>query len=155
MVYWFTLVCLVARGGSIFSCQCFLLGINANNSSNKRLYWYAILFHFLILMGCSQCMLKDPKILLLDEATSALDAEGEHIVQDALNQVMVSRTTIVVAHRLSTFKGTDMIVVMNIVLEISNPMFQSVHSGSQARWRSSGSTRHGPSRDRRWHISWW
>lgn len=112
MVYWFTLVCLVAHGGSILSCQCTLLGINANNSSNKRLYWYAILFHFLILMGCSQCMLKDPKILLLDEATSALDAEGEHIVQDALDQVMVSRTTIVVAHRLSTIKGADMIVVM-------------------------------------------
>ncbi|CAD6237272.1 unnamed protein product [Miscanthus lutarioriparius] len=63
-------------------------------------------------VAIARAILKDPRILLLDEATSALDAEAERTVQDALDQVMVSRTTIVVAHRLSTIKGADMIVVI-------------------------------------------
>ncbi|KAL6141672.1 hypothetical protein ACLB2K_059960 [Fragaria x ananassa] len=56
--------------------------------------------------------LKDPRILLLDEATGALDAESERIVQDALDRVMVNRTTVVVAHRLTTIKGAYMIAVV-------------------------------------------
>ncbi|XP_048564125.1 ABC transporter B family member 9-like isoform X2 [Triticum urartu] len=63
-------------------------------------------------VAIARAILKDPRILLLDEATSALDAELEHIVQDTLDQVMVSRTTIVVAHCLSTIKGADMIAVI-------------------------------------------
>ena len=63
-------------------------------------------------VAIARAILKDPRILLLDEATSALDAEAERTVQDALDQVMVSRTTVVVAHRLSTIKGADMIVVI-------------------------------------------
>ncbi|CAO2204465.1 unnamed protein product [Urochloa humidicola] len=63
-------------------------------------------------VAIARAILKDPRILLLDEATSALDAEAEHIVQDALDQVIVSRTTIVVAHRLSTIKGADIIAVI-------------------------------------------
>ena len=63
-------------------------------------------------VAIARAILKDPRILLLNEATSALDAESEHIVQDALDQVMVSRTTIVVAHRLSTTKGADTIAVI-------------------------------------------
>ncbi|KAG2599993.1 ABC transporter B family member 4-like isoform X2 [Panicum virgatum] len=63
-------------------------------------------------VAIARAILKDPRILLLDEATSALDAEAERIVQDALDQVTVSRTTIVVAHRLSTIKGADIIAVI-------------------------------------------
>ncbi|KAF7030274.1 hypothetical protein CFC21_041853 [Triticum aestivum] len=63
-------------------------------------------------VAIARAILKDPRVLLLDEATSALDAESERSVQDALDKVMVSRTTIVVAHRLSTIKGADTIAVI-------------------------------------------
>ena len=63
-------------------------------------------------IAIARALLKNPRILILDEATSALDTESEYLVQQALDRLMMNRTTFVIAHRLSTVKGANRLMVL-------------------------------------------
>ncbi|NRD49379.1 ATP-binding cassette domain-containing protein [Corallococcus exiguus] len=63
-------------------------------------------------VAIARAVLKDPRILILDEATSALDSESEHLVKDALDRLMQGRTTLIIAHRLSTVANAQRVLVM-------------------------------------------
>lgn len=88
-------------------------------------------------VAIARAMLKNPRILLLDEATSALDSESELIVQEALNKLMLNRTTVVVAHRLSTIQNSDMIAVLQqgVVVETGTHAELIAKGESGAYWQ--------------------
>ncbi|WVZ75065.1 hypothetical protein U9M48_023157 [Paspalum notatum var. saurae] len=80
-------------------------------------------------IAIARAILKNPSILLLDEATSALDSQSEEVVQEALDRVMIGRTSVVVAHRLSTIQKCDMIAV----LEKGNVVEKGTHASLMAK----------------------
>ena len=89
-------------------------------------------------LAIARALLRDSPILLLDEATSALDAESEKLVQDALERLMVGRTTIVIAHRLATVRSADRIIVMDQgrIVEEGDHVTLSAAGGLYARLAS-------------------
>ncbi|KPQ11977.1 MAG: ABC-type lipid A exporter permease and ATPase components MsbA [Saliniramus fredricksonii] len=86
-------------------------------------------------VSLARAFLKDAPILLLDEATSALDAESEKLVQEALARLMQGRTTLVIAHRLSTVRNADLIVVLEggVIVQRGNHEALIAEGGAYSR----------------------
>ena len=88
-------------------------------------------------IAIARAMLKDPQVLLLDEATSSLDAENESVVQEALDRLMQNKTSVIIAHRLSTVRNANKIAFLNEgrVLELgSHEELMNLSSGSYKKF---------------------
>ena len=85
-------------------------------------------------IAIARALLKNPKILILDEATSSLDSESEHLVQEALNVLMQGRTTLVIAHRLSTVKKAHQILVLQDGIIIEKGTHDELIQNSQSAY---------------------
>jgi subfamily B ATP-binding cassette protein MsbA len=111
-----------------------LLGHNASQLSGGQRQRLAI----------ARALYKDAPILILDEATSALDNESERLVQDALERLMQGRTTLIVAHRLSTIEHADRVVVMESgrIVEEGKPTDLLAKGGVYARLHHRGEWAH-------------
>ena len=81
-------------------------------------------------LAIARAIIRDPRILVLDEATSALDSESERLIQGALHELMKSRTTFVVAHRLSTVKEAHLILVLEEGQIVESGTHQELVSGN-------------------------
>lgn len=84
-------------------------------------------------IAIARAILRNPSVLLLDEATSSLDAESERVVQDALNNLMENRTSIIIAHRLATIREVDQIYVLqggNIVEQGTHESLSAIENGA-------------------------
>ncbi|MNX89327.1 Multidrug resistance ABC transporter ATP-binding and permease protein [compost metagenome] len=87
-------------------------------------------------IAIARALLRDPRLLILDEATSALDTESEAQVQEALERLMQGRTTLIVAHRLSTIQKADRIVTLSEgqVLEQGSHADLLAQGGLYSKW---------------------
>jgi len=86
-------------------------------------------------IAIARAILADPAILVLDEATSSLDAESERVVQEALDELMKGRTSIIIAHRLATVKDADRIVVINDGVAVQTGSHDELISESDGMYR--------------------
>ncbi len=86
-------------------------------------------------IAIARAILKDPAVLLLDEATSSLDNESERLIEDAMEQLLVGRTTLIIAHRLSTVQRADRLIVLDrgLVVEEGDHASLLAHQGLYAR----------------------
>lgn len=88
-------------------------------------------------IAIARALLKNPPILILDEATSSLDAESEHLIQQALERLMENRTTIIIAHRLSTVRTCDHIFVFDggrVIEDGTHEELYAIDGGRYRRW---------------------
>jgi ATP-binding cassette subfamily B protein len=92
-------------------------------------------------ISIARAILKDAPIILLDEATASVDPENEHLIQDAINALVASKTLIIIAHRLSTIASADQIIVLNDQGRIEEIASHKGLLENKGLWKTKASTR--------------